>query len=77
MILQNLKRGFVWGLAFVEDDVIDVIMSLVTKRSNEICYPKFIEIQKAVEEYLEITESDKWPILGRSFIKCIVDSKNL
>jgi len=50
-------------LASVEDDVMDIIKTLVTRRNNEIHYPKFSEIKKSVEEYLEITEEDKWCIL--------------
>ena len=42
---------------------MDIIKTLVTRRNNEIHYPKFSEIKKSVEEYLEITEEDKWCIL--------------
>jgi len=59
MILQNLKRHLHGYLASVKDDVKDIIKSLLTMRSDEKCYPKFKEIQKAVEEYLEVTEGDK------------------
>jgi len=47
----------------VEDDVRDVIKSLVSKKNNEVRYPKFIEIQKEVKVYLEVTEGDKWAII--------------
>jgi len=57
------RKVFTWVLAAVEDDVKDVIRVLATRRSGEERYPKFSEIQKAVEEYLEITEGDKWAIL--------------
>jgi len=50
-------------LAAVEDDVKDVIHVLATRRSSEERHPKFNEIQKAVKEYLEITEGDEWAIL--------------
>jgi len=54
---------FTWVLAAVEDNIKDVIRALATKRNGEERYPKFNEIQKAVETYLEITEGDKWAVL--------------
>ena len=52
----------------MEDDVKDVIRALATKKNNEERYPKFIEIQKAVETHLEITEGDKWAVLRNLII---------
>jgi len=43
--------------------VKDIIKTLVTKRNNEVRYPKLSEIQKAVVDYIEVTEGDKWAIL--------------
>eukprot|EP00833_Pecoramyces_ruminatium_P005616 jgi/Orpsp1_1/1179648/evm.model.c7180000070192.2 len=57
------RKVFTWVLAAVEDNVKDVIRALATKRNDEERYPKFNEIQKAVETYLEITEGDKWAVL--------------
>jgi len=57
------KKAFNWVLAAVEDDVKDAIRVLVTRRNEEERYPRFSEIQKAVEDHLEITEGDKWAVL--------------
>ncbi|KAG4099749.1 hypothetical protein H8356DRAFT_1330423 [Neocallimastix lanati (nom. inval.)] len=49
------RKVFTWVLAAVEVNV--------KIRNGEERYPKFSEIRKAVERYLEITEGDKWTVL--------------
>jgi len=67
---------FTWVLAAVEDNIKDVIRALATKRNGEERYPKFNEIQKAVETYLEITEGDKWAVL-RNLVVAEGESLNI
>ena len=62
------KKVFIWVLAAVEDDVKDAVKALAIRRNGEERYPKFSDIQKAVESYLEITEGDTWAILRNLMI---------
>jgi len=56
-------QTFTWIQASEKMAWKDIIKSLVTKRNNEVRYPKFSKIQKVVEGYLKVTEGYKWEIL--------------
>ncbi|ORX41864.1 hypothetical protein BCR36DRAFT_309628, partial [Piromyces finnis] len=53
------RRIFIWAKEAVDCDIKEVLNSLVKRRNNEMHYPKFKEIQVAIEEYLEITPNEK------------------
>ena len=44
------KKVFIWVLAAVEDDVKDAVKALAIRRNGEERYPKFSEIQKAIQK---------------------------
>ena len=57
------ERIFVWFKIAVEADIRNELKKLVTSRNNEKRYPGYKEVQKAIEEYMEITQSDKCTVL--------------
>ncbi|OUM70674.1 hypothetical protein PIROE2DRAFT_56711 [Piromyces sp. E2] len=58
--VNELRRIFIWTKKVVDCDIKELINSLAKRRNNEIRYPKTKEIQAAIEEYLEITQNEKF-----------------
>jgi len=70
------RRIFIWAKEAVDCDIKEVLNSLLVRKNNEIRYPKYKEIQTAIEEYLEITPNDKCSNLKTMRIKNTETIKN-
>ncbi|KAG4092011.1 hypothetical protein H8356DRAFT_1321942 [Neocallimastix lanati (nom. inval.)] len=57
--IKDPERLFVWANEAVDLDLQSVLKSLVITSKSGTRYPTLKEIQKAIEEHLDITDSDK------------------
>jgi len=57
------RRIFVWAKEAVEEDMHGALNALKTREGNTAKYPNFKQIQKAIEDQLNITENDKCSIV--------------
>jgi len=66
--IKDPERLFVWANEAVDLDLQSVLKSLVTCKS-ETRYPNLKEIQKVIEEHLDITDSDKFDYIHSLVIR--------
>jgi len=67
--IEEPNRIFIWVKNAVEADIKNLLKSLCTTRNNVKRFPSYKEIQRAIEDYLEITQNDKCSILKALKIK--------
>ena len=57
------RQVFTWIKEAVEEDALGPLNALVMRKNNEIRYPTMREVQLAIEDHMNITDSDKCSIL--------------
>jgi len=67
--IEEPNRIFIWVKNAVEADIKNLLKSLCTTRNNVKRFPSYKEIQRAIEDYLEITQNDKCSVLKALKIK--------